>query len=130
MGEFIKFIVERHSGQKGSSPSLIRTVPHAGHCGGNSMSAKPETIFFASHIIIENGQFLCGFFDGHSGHIRPQPLNVVKFPNRFIKDMYYHVTIIHQNPAPGTFSLDSNGEYARFFQLPPDMSGEPFYLPV
>ena len=44
--------------------------------------------------------------------------------------MQYYITIVHQDPATGTFSLDSEGENPLFLQLPTDMIGEPLYLSV
>lgn len=98
-GERIKFMDERHSGQNGCSLWMFRIAPHVGHSGGKRRSARPETIFLASHIIIENCQLQNRLFNGHYGRTRPQRLNIVKFPDRFMKDVYYHVTIVHQNPA-------------------------------
>lgn len=104
MEDSMKFIRDRHSGHSEKNSSFLfgsTKDPQTAHLKGNSISARPEIEFVASHIIAEAGNRLNGFFDGHNGNIRPQPLNVIKLSYGFIKYVNDYIAVIYKHPLAG-----------------------------
>lgn len=73
------------------------------------MSIRPERMFSRFQFITECRDLAFRVIDHHAGGIGPEPLDIIKFPDRFIKDVNYHVAVIHKDPFAAAGALDPQG---------------------